>query len=75
MLRLRAIAPLLAAAVLTAAAVATVQRAGCSDPGHYERSADGYVLVGGCIAPGDLVIPDRAPATVPIPSTVAPAKS
>ena len=36
MTRLRAIAPLLVAAVLTAIAVVTVKSAGCDDPGRYE---------------------------------------
>jgi hypothetical protein len=75
MTRLRGLAPLLVAAALTVVAVATVQQAGCDDPGRYERSGSGYVLVGGCVAPGDIVVPEpaqRTPATV---DTNAPAKS
>jgi hypothetical protein len=71
MTRLRAMAPLLVAAVLAAIAVVTVEGAGCDDPGHYEVSAGGYELVGGCIAPGDIVVPHPAPqdpaATIPSP--------
>jgi hypothetical protein len=63
MTRLRAVAPLLVAAVLAGIAVFTVAHAGCSDPGRYEPSPSGYVLVGGCIAPGDIVV--RPPVTAP----------
>jgi hypothetical protein len=75
MTRLRAIAPILVAAVLAAIAVATVDSAGCDDPGRYELGPGGYQLVGGCIAPGDLVVP--VPATpAPAPNAAeAPAKS
>ncbi|MGH3585317.1 MAG: hypothetical protein ACRDQ0_03245 [Pseudonocardia sp.] len=75
MTRLRAFAPLLVAAVLTAIAVLTVTNAGCDDPGRYEPVGGSYELVGGCIAPGDLVVPAPAPAAVP-PTTLdrAPAK-
>jgi len=60
--RLRTVAPLLVATVLALAAVFTVQHAACADPGRYVSLGDGdYVLVGGCIAPGDIVVPDRAP--------------
>ena len=72
--RLRAFAPLLVAAVLTAIAVVTVDEAGCDEPGHYELVAGAYELVGGCIAPGDIVVP----APVPVPprpaEDAAPAK-
>jgi hypothetical protein len=68
MTRLRAIAPLLVAAVLTAIAVVTVKSAGCDDPGRYELVAGGYQLVGGCIAPGDIVVPEPAPAPAPLPA-------
>jgi hypothetical protein len=61
MTRLRAIAPLLVAAVLTAIAVFTVTSAGCDDPGRYELVGGEYQLVGGCIAPGDIVVPEPAP--------------
>jgi len=75
MTRLRAIAPLLVAAVLTAIAVVTVKSAGCDDPGHYELVGGGYQLVGGCIAPGDILVPEPAPVT-PLPAAdPAPAKS
>jgi hypothetical protein len=75
MTRLRAIAPLLVAAVLTAIAVVTVKSAGCDDPGRYELVAGGYQLVGGCIAPGDIVVPEQAPvAPLPAAGPAAPAK-
>ncbi|MCW2718433.1 MAG: hypothetical protein QOG20_211 [Pseudonocardiales bacterium] len=74
MTRLRAVAPLLVAAVLAGLAVFMVQRAGCDDPGRYVPSADGYVLVGGCIAPGDIVV--KAPVAPPtVADADAPAKS
>ena len=74
MTRLRAVAPLLVAAVLAGVAVFTVARAGCDDPGHYVPSATGYVLVGGCLAPGDIVV--KVPAAPPAAgSAEAPAKS
>lgn len=76
MTRLRAIAPLLVAAALTAIAVATVQAAGCDDPGHYELQGGRYVLVGGCIAPGDIVVPAAPAPKPPAASEVgAPARS
>jgi hypothetical protein len=59
--RVRAGAPLLVAAALAVVAVVTVEQAGCDDPGRYELRADGYELVGGCVAPGDLVVPDPTP--------------
>jgi hypothetical protein len=74
MTRLRAMAPLLVAAVLTAVAVATTNAAGCDDPGRYELQGDGYVLVGGCVAPGDLAVPDPAPPAQPADAVEAPAK-
>ncbi len=74
MTRLRAIAPLFVAAVLTAIAVVTVQSAGCDDPGRYELVAGGYELVGGCIAPGDIVVPAPAPKPVHPTDATAPAK-
>lgn len=56
-------------AALVVAAFLTVQQAGCSDPGHLVTRADGTVqLVGGCIAPGDLVVPGA-----PLPPPPAPA--
>ncbi|MFC4946997.1 hypothetical protein [Pseudonocardia sp. GCM10023141] len=75
MTRLRAMAPLLVAAVLTAVAVATVQAAGCDDPGHYELQDGRYVLVGGCIAPGDIVVPNPAPNSTTRADADAPARS
>ncbi len=71
MTRLRAVAPLLVAALLAAVAVFTAARAGCDDPGRYVPSPTGYVLVGGCLAPGDIVV--KAP--VAPPATDADAKS
>jgi len=61
MTRVRAVAPLLAAAALTVVAVLTALRAGCDDPGRYEPRGSGYELVGGCVAPGDIVVPQPAP--------------
>jgi hypothetical protein len=58
----RTIAPLFAAAALTVVAVVTAREAGCDDPGHYEVGPAGYVLVGGCVAPGDLIVQQPAPA-------------
>ena len=74
MTRLRAIAPLLVAAALAAVAVATVDAAGCKDPGRYELGPHGYELVGGCIAPGDVMVPDPVPPAMPANGTDAPAK-
>jgi len=59
--RVRAGAPLLVAAALAVVAVVTVEQAGCDDPGRYEPRAGGYELVGGCVAPGDIVVPDTKP--------------
>ncbi len=75
MTRLRTIAPLAAAAALAVVAVVTVQRAGCDEPGRYELGAHGYELVGGCIAPGDLLVPDPAPRPIPPFDQGAPTKS
>ncbi len=72
MTRLRAVAPLLVAAVLAGIAVFTVQRATCADPGRYVASPSGYVLVGGCLAPGDIVV--KAPVAPPAVAD-APTKS
>lgn len=69
MTRLRTTAPLLLAAGLAALAVTTVRDAGCDDPGHYDLRADGtWSLVGGCVDPGDLVVPPPA-VTDPVPPT------
>ena len=78
--RMRAAAPLLVAAVLAGVAVITVQRASCDDPGRYVQAGENYVLVGGCIAPGDIVVPgdiDKRAPTAPAPEAAgaeAPAK-
>ncbi|MBW0136535.1 hypothetical protein [Pseudonocardia abyssalis] len=61
MTRLRMLAPLLAAAVLAAVAVATVRDAGCDEPGYLAQVDGGYELVGGCIAAGDLLVADPPP--------------
>jgi hypothetical protein len=69
MTRLRTTVPLLLAAGLTVLAVATVRDAGCDDPGHYEPRADGtWSLVGGCVDPGDLVVPPPPAVADPVPS-------
>ena len=73
MTRLRAVAPLLVAAALAGVAVFTVQRAGCDEPGRYVPTAAGYDLVGGCLAPGDIVV--KAPVAPPVTGVEAPAKS
>jgi hypothetical protein len=54
--RVGMIAPLLAAAALTGAAVFTVERAGCDAPGTLVSTQHGPVLVGGCSVPS-LVTP------------------
>lgn len=74
MTQLRAIAPLLVAAVLAAIAVVTVKGAGCDDPGHYEPVAGGYELIGGCVAPGDIVVPHPTPLAPDATDPAAPAK-
>jgi hypothetical protein len=66
MTRLRDIAPLVAAVALAVGAVVAARTAGCDDPGHYEQRAWGYELVGGCIAPGDIVV--HAPTPLPQPA-------
>ena len=76
MTRLRTMAPLIVAAALAAVAVLTVQQAGCDEPGRYELGAHGYELVGGCLAPGDLVVPEPAPQPgTPLDARNTPAKS
>jgi len=58
--RLRTFAPLLVATVLALVALFTVRHAACADPGRYVPVAGGgYALVGGCVTPGDIVVPDR----------------
>jgi hypothetical protein len=74
MTRLRAIAPLFAAAALTAVAFATAKGAGCDEPARYELRGGTYELVGGCIAPGDLVVPEPAPPAAPVDAAGTPAK-
>ena len=66
MTRVRDIAPLVVAAALAVGAVAAARTAGCDDPGHYEVRSWGYELVGGCIAPGDIVVLDPVPAPKPV---------
>lgn len=56
------IAALAAAAALTGVAVFTVDRAGCPDPGHFERIGGQTRLVGGCLRP------DELPALAPPPA-------
>jgi hypothetical protein len=73
MTRLRDIAPLVAAAALAVGGVVAARTAGCEDPGRYEVRPWGYELVGGCIAPGDLVVLDPAPVPAPV-DPVAPAR-
>lgn len=68
MVRVRSIAPLVAAVALMAAAFATAANAGCSDPGRIELTGQGYELVGGCVAEGDFVVPGGA---TPAPSVPA----
>jgi hypothetical protein len=63
MTRLRLLVPLVAAAALAAMAVATVRGAGCDDPGYYALVDGGYELVGGCVAAGDLLVPEIEPHT------------
>ncbi|MGH3566709.1 MAG: hypothetical protein ACRDRH_11890 [Pseudonocardia sp.] len=63
MARVRALAPLLAAVALAVVAVVTVRGAGCADPGRYESRTGGYELVGGCVAPGDIVVLNPGPPT------------
>ena len=70
MTRVRDIAPLVVAAALAVGAVVAARTAGCDDPGHYEQRSWGYELVGGCIAPGDLVVLDPQP--VPRPAEPGP---
>ena len=74
MAQLRDVIPLVAAAALAVGAVVAARTAGCDDPGHYELRSWGYELVGGCIAPGDIVVPEQAPVA-PLPAaSPAPAK-
>jgi hypothetical protein len=57
-----------AATALSGAAVFTVIRSGCEDPGVYQFH-DGVVeLIGGCVQPQDLpVVPAREPGFTPRP--------
>jgi hypothetical protein len=70
MTRVRDIAPLVVAAALAVGAVVAVRTAGCDDPGRYELRSWGYELVGGCIAPGDIVV--HAPVPAPKPAENGP---
>lgn len=66
------VSSLAVSAALIGAAFFTVQRAGCDDPGRLVARADGVVqLVGGCVAPGDLVVPGALVSPAPA-STVVP---
>jgi len=56
------VATVAAAALLSGAAVYTVDRAACDDPGRYVRTGDTIELVGGCLEPGDLPVGPPAPA-------------
>ena len=59
-MRRAALAPVVATAaaavLLAGAAVFTVERAGCEEPGHYVTTGPGMELVGGCVEPGDLPV-------------------
>lgn len=59
-MRRAALAPMVATAaaavLLSGAAVYTVQRSGCDDPGHYVTTNGTVELVGGCLEPGDLPV-------------------
>jgi hypothetical protein len=68
---MRDIVPLVTAAALAVGAVVAARTAGCDDPGHYEVRSWGYELVGGCIAPGDIVLP-QTPAPAPKPALPGP---
>ncbi|GAB2930280.1 hypothetical protein GCM10027047_28510 [Rhodococcus aerolatus] len=58
-------------AALVAGAFATVAGAGCDDPGRLVARSDGSaVLVGGCVAADDLVVPG---APLPAPAAADPA--
>lgn len=74
MTRLQVAAPLLAAAALAAVAVATVQGAGCEDPGRYVAvGGGGYELVGSCITAADLVVTEQvSPAASPASAGATP---
>lgn len=61
MVRLRSFAPLVTAAALMAAAFVAAANSGCADPGRIERTPQGYQLIGGCVAPGDMVVPSAVP--------------
>ena len=50
------LAPLVVAGVLAGAAVVTVEKAGCNDPGRYVTTSQGVELVGGCLSPADLPV-------------------
>ncbi len=56
------VATLAVAAALTGAAVVTVSKAGCEDPGRYVYTGHGVELRGGCLARGDLLVPSPRPA-------------
>lgn len=71
-LALPTVVSLLVAVVLVAIAAIAVQRAGCTDPGRYiSTSGGGYELVGGCLEPGDLLVPPASPTRTPAPANGA----
>ncbi len=59
-MRRATLAPLVATAaaalLLSGAAIYTVDRAGCDEPGHYVVNGETVELVGGCLEPGDLPV-------------------
>lgn len=63
-------ATLASSAALVVAAFLTVDGAGCDDPGRLVAQPDGStVLVGGCVAAEDLVVPGAPlPTDVPAPA-------
>ncbi|PZS39687.1 MAG: hypothetical protein DLM62_06930 [Pseudonocardiales bacterium] len=59
------------AALLAAAAVFTVDRAGCAEPGSYVPVPGGMQLVGGCLNSSDLpVAPPPRTQTPPPPKSL-----
>lgn len=65
--RARIAAPLLTAGALAALALLTVKQAGCDEPARYVAVAGGYELVGGCLAPEDLLVQVPPSQAVPHP--------
>ena len=56
------------AALLAGAAVFTVDRAGCSQPGSYVRVPGGVQLVGGCLNSADLPVVPPLVHQSPLPA-------